>query len=131
MTRGPYWSARDEMRIKEWQLLLLRFAITRDPIDQAVAETAARPLDDPALPQAPTFTYFVRTTRDVCKDVSESRNEQAPSSLLKRFIIQIDDEHLRAAFSAALKPPCFPARRPRHRAAWRDRQDLWRGLLKR
>jgi hypothetical protein len=54
-------------RIREWLLLLLRFAITCDPKDQAAAFSIADEID--ALghqwrPSAPSF--FRRTSGEVC-----------------------------------------------------------------
>lgn len=124
------WTARDEQRVREWQLALLRFAITRDAIDRAAAETAAQPLDSAALQHAPSFTYFARVTRTVCKAIDDPRDEDA-ETILRRFVAQIGDRRLRAALCACLELHDLPARRPRPRAAWRERQDLWRGLPKR
>jgi hypothetical protein len=124
------WSARDEQRIGEWQFLLLRFAITRDPIDQAAAETAAQPLDAAAPQRTPSFTYFARTTRDICNAIADPRDEHT-ELILQRFAARIEDGRLRAAFCACLELQDDAGRRARRRAAWRDRQDLWRGLPKR
>jgi hypothetical protein len=124
------WSARDEQRIGEWLFLLLRFVITRDAIDLAAAESVARPLDAAALEATPSFTYFARTTRDICKAIAGPRDERA-ELILQRFVTQIEDKRLRDAFCACLELRDRSARRPRPRAAWRDRQDLWRGLPKR
>jgi hypothetical protein len=58
---------RQQQRIREWLLLLLRFAITRDPRDEAAAFVMADELDALGLywrPSAPGF--FLRTSRDVC-----------------------------------------------------------------
>jgi hypothetical protein len=130
MSERPQWSARDEQRVREWLLLLLRFAITRDAIDGAAAETAAGPLDAAAFQGTPSFNYFVRTTREVCKAIADPRNEHN-SLILQKFVTQIEDRRLKAAFRACLELPDNSAPRPRRRAAWRERQDLWRGLPKR
>jgi hypothetical protein len=73
-------------RIREWLLLLLRFAITCDPKDQAAVFAMADEID--ALgqqwrPSAPSF--FRRTSGEVCKaitardDRSEHRFSNATS----------------------------------------------------
>jgi hypothetical protein len=129
MSERPQWSARDEQRVREWLFLLLRFAITRDAIDGAAAETAAQPLDA-AFQGTPSFSYFTRTTCDICKAIAEPRNEHN-ALILQKFVTRIEDRRFRDAFCACLELPDDSAPRPRPRAAWRDRQDLWRGLPKR
>jgi hypothetical protein len=130
MGERPQWSAREEQRIGEWQFLLLRFAISRDAIDRAAAASAAQLLDPAAMKGAPSFTYFARTTRDVCKAIADPRDEHT-ELILQRFAARIEDRRLRAAFCACLELQDNAVRRPRPRAAWRDLQDLWRGLPKR
>jgi hypothetical protein len=129
MSERPQRLARDERRIVEWLFLLLRFAITRDPIDRAAALAAAMPLDEAATPHVRTFAYFARTTGQICAAIIGVRDEHA-CSMLQNFLERIDDERLRAAFSACLDLQVAPSRVPQ-RATWRDRHDLWRGLSKR
>jgi hypothetical protein len=130
MGKPPHFSARDERRLEEWQFLLLRFAITRDSIDRAAAESAARTLDATALEHAASFSYFQRTTRDVCSVMTDP-GAQRSKLMLQTFVSRIDDKRLKAAFSACLELTDIPVRSARPRADWRDRQDLWRGLPKR
>src|SRR5215467_9637688 len=62
---SQYWRAG---RIREWLLLLLRFAITRDPKDEAAVIAMADEMDALGLqwrPSAPSF--FRRTSSEVCK----------------------------------------------------------------
>jgi hypothetical protein len=124
-------SAHDEQRIRDWQFLVLRFAITRDTVDQAAAASAAQALDAAISRPAPSFTYFSRTTREICKAIAGARDEQSRQAL-QRFAACIDDARLRAAFLTSLGlQDRSVARTSRPRAAWRDRHDLWRGLPKR
>ena len=61
---SPDWRAG---RVQEWLLLLLRFAITRDPKDEAAALAMADEIDALGLrwrPSAPSF--FRRTSAQVC-----------------------------------------------------------------
>ena len=122
-------SRHNEQRLNEWQLLLLRFAITHDPIDQAAAPAAARPLDEAVPRHTQAFSYFARTTGRVCAAITSARSEDTRLTL-RRFLACIDDERLKAAFVAYLDLKEEPSRAPR-RAAWRDRSDLWRGLSRR
>src|SRR5262245_22762087 len=89
-------------RIREWLLLLLRFAITRDPKDQAAAFAVADELD--ALghqwrPSAPSF--FHRTSSEVCERII-ARDDPRCATILKGHIARIDDPRLRRAFHAAV-----------------------------
>ncbi len=122
--------SRDAQRIREWQFLLLRFAITGDAIDQAAAASVAQPLDAAVMQRAPSFTYFARTTSEICNAIAGPRDAHT-RSILQRFAARIDDERLRAAFVACLELEDRPALPARSRATWRDRHDIWRGLPKR
>jgi hypothetical protein len=89
-------------RIREWLLLLLRFAITCDPKDQAAVFAMADEID--ALgqqwrPSAPSF--FRRTSGEVCKAIT-ARDDPKRASILKRHIARIDDPRLRRAFQAVI-----------------------------
>lgn len=130
MGEHPQSSMRDQKRIWEWQFLLLHFAITRDPFDRSAAGTAAGLLDAAASPPASSFTYFARTTDAVCNAIANPYEPRA-RELLERFVQQIDDARLRAALRGCLDMQDTSVPRPRPRAAWRKRQDLWRGLPKR
>jgi hypothetical protein len=53
--------------VREWLLLLLRFAITRDPKDEAAALIMARELDCLGRqPERSAPTFFRRSSRDLC-----------------------------------------------------------------
>jgi hypothetical protein len=111
-------------RIREWLLLLLRFAITCDPNDKAAALALADEVD--GLGQqwhqsAPRF--FRRTTEEVCNAIIAPHNSRR-TSVLKRHIARIDDPRLRRAFHAAVD---IEQRLPLA-SAEAKRQNLWRGL---
>ena len=111
-------------RIREWLLLLLRFAITCDPKDQAAAFAVADEID--ALghrwrPSAPSF--FRRTSGEVCKMII-AFDDPRRAAILKRHIARIDDPRLRRAFQAAVdlergSPPA---------ACKKKQPDFWTGL---
>src|SRR5262245_47549961 len=111
-------------RIREWLLLLLRFAITRDPKDEAAVFAMADELD--ALghrwrPSAPNF--FRRTSSEVCQMII-ARDDPRRAAILKRHITRIDDPRLRRAFQAAVE-----LERGSPTAPYKEKcRDLWAGL---
>jgi hypothetical protein len=108
-------------RIREWLLLLLRFAITCDPKDKAAALAMADALGQQCHPSAPTF--FRRTTEEVCRAII-APDDPRRISILKKHIGRIDDPRLRRAFHAVVdieqRSPFAPSEA--------KRQNLWRGL---
>ena len=90
-----------ERKIREWLLLILRFAITREPRDRLAASAMADELDAVGgcwRPMAPRF--FVTTTAEVC-DAILGLGEQA-NVVLRTHIARISDPRLRGAFTAAV-----------------------------
>jgi len=112
------------VQVREWLLLLLRFAITRDRKDEAAALATADELD--ALgqqwrPSAPSF--FRKTSGEVCKAIV-APDDPRRIYILKKHIARIDDPQLRRAFQAAADIEQTSAS-----ALFRaKREDLWRGL---
>jgi hypothetical protein len=111
-------------RVREWLLLLLRFAITCDPKDQAAVFAMADEID--ALgqqwrPSAPSF--FRRTSGEVCKAIT-ARDDPKRAAILKSHIALMDDPRLRRAFQAAVNLE----RESRPPAGENKRQDLWTGV---
>src|SRR5262249_2470709 len=97
-------------RIREWLLLLLRFAITCDPKDQAAAFAMADEIDALGLewrPSAPSF--FRRTSGEVCAAITVLEDPRR-ITILEKHIARIDDPRMRGAFHAALGPG--PGSRP-------------------
>jgi len=112
-------------QVREWLLLLLRFAITLDSADRLAALALADEIDALVLqwrPSAPTF--FHRTTTEVCEAIS-ALDDPRRITVLKRHIAQIDNLALRRAFQAAvnIEEPTAPAKG--------KRPDLWSGLRRR
>ena len=94
--------AREAGRIREWLLLVLRFAVTWDPKDEAAAFAMADEIDALGLrwrPSAPSF--FRRTSREVC-EVITALDDPKRTGILKKHIARIDDPRLRRAFRAAV-----------------------------
>jgi hypothetical protein len=118
--------------VRAWLLLLLRFAVTREPADQSAALAMADELDSSGVrsrPAAPSF--FVRASTEVCEailGIGDGHND----AVLRRHIARIEDPRLRRAFQAAIglqqtsEPQQEDSKRKR-----RKNLDLWRGLPKR
>src|SRR5262245_10167923 len=111
-------------RIREWLLLLLRFAITCDPEDQAAAFAMADEIDALGLewrPSAPSF--FRRTSGEVCAAITALEDP-------KRATILKDHSHastildcgepfkLQSTLSEDRRLPPYEEKR----------RDLWAGL---
>jgi hypothetical protein len=111
-------------RIREWLLLLLRFAVTRDAKDEAAASAMGDEID--ALgqrwrPSGPRF--FCRTTDEVCKAMTAPAGAER-ATILNKHLARIDDPRLRQAFAAA----AGVERRPSPAFSKIDGQRLWAGL---
>jgi hypothetical protein len=117
----PDWHAG---RIREWLLLLLRFAITHDPKDEAAAIALADEMDALGLhwrPSAPSF--FRRTSDELCRAIT-ARDDPGRATILKRHLARIEDARLRRAFQAAVD---LAEPSPSGSARLKPR-DLWTGL---
>lgn len=89
-------------RIREWLLLLLRFAITWDPKDEAAAFAMADEIDGLGLQWRPSVpSFFRRTSREVCEAITALDNSKR-AAILKAHLARIDDLRLRRAFHAAV-----------------------------
>src|SRR5215831_4768744 len=84
----PDWGAR---QVREWLLLLLRFAVTSDPKDQSAALALADEIDALGLqwrPSAPTF--FRRTASEVCEAIT-ALDDPKRMAVLKRHLARIEN----------------------------------------
>jgi hypothetical protein len=129
MTVERHENALRVWNIREWLLSLLRFAVTREQSDHAIALSIADKLDSTGgqwWPAAPRF--FIRTTDEVCAAISVMADGRT-SAVLRQHLERIDDPRLRRAFQAALglqethEPDWKRETRPRAKS-----NDLWRGL---
>jgi hypothetical protein len=118
-----------DRKVRDWLLLLLRFAITREPSDRSAALAAADELDSLSgqwRPSGPRF--FLRTSEEVCTAIVSPATKHS-NAALRRHIARIQNLRLKQAFEAALgrqwtaKPPQEGAKNKRRRG-----QDLWKGL---
>jgi hypothetical protein len=113
------WGAR---QVREWLLLLLRFAVTSDAKDQSAALTLAEEIDARGLqwrPSAPTF--FRRSTEEACRAII-TLDDPKSTGILRRHLARIDDPVLKRAFRAAVNMGDVTA------ASTRKPRDLWFGL---
>jgi len=91
-----------ERKIREWLLLLLRFAVTRDPSDRSMLTAAADELDSIGgrwRSDAPSF--FQRTSREV-GDAIVAADDPRSMGILKKHLERIDDVRLRRSLAAAV-----------------------------
>jgi hypothetical protein len=117
-----------ELLVREWLLLLLRFAITRQPSDRSAVCAMAEQLDSPGQQVRPSaFRFFRRTSEEVCRAIVAGDGEN--ESIIRRYIARIDDSRLQRAFLAAVGLPTIPRHVRRSATNGRQRsQDLWKGL---
>ncbi len=90
-------------QIREWLLLILRFAVTRDSNDEAGVFGKADELNSLGLqwrPSAPSF--FRRTSAEICNAITVT-DDPKRAVILKRHLARIDDLRLRRAFEAAVE----------------------------
>jgi hypothetical protein len=126
--RSTHYSAvcppeRRAAQIREWLLLLLRFAITHDPNDRAVVLSIANEIDSLGARRtqsAPSF--FRRTSGEVCNAIVTA-DDPKRGAILAKHVARIEDLRLRRAFQAAIG---LADRRSQASAS--ARQDLWEGL---
>jgi hypothetical protein len=117
-----------DRKIREWLLILLRFAITRETADRAAVLAMADELDSLNVswrPSAPTF--FARTSSELCDAISGSHNGLDRGVLL-RHVTRISDPRLRRAFQGALNLKEGAEVLSARKTAKTNREDLWRGL---
>lgn len=125
---------RQSEQIKNWLLMLLRFAVTRDNADRMSILKMARDIDhqNPALGDT-SFSFFVRTSAKICDAIVAHCDSNRRATLIRYFNC-IDDRRLRVALEAATECHFVEAETPRlskeatypksrHRGA-----DLWKGL---
>jgi hypothetical protein len=89
---------RPERKLQQWQLRLLCFAVTRDPDDRAAAFSFAAELDALGRDGYRGFSFFFRTSREVCDAILASGHQRSEATL-RRHASRIEDPQLEARFS--------------------------------
>ena len=113
-----------EKKIREWLLLLLRFAVTREREDRAAAQSFAEELDGiGASRRLARPSFFQRTNNEICDAIQTVENPKR-AAILRRHIARIPEQRLRRAFSAALGLTKAEVQPP----ARGKTIDLWKGL---
>lgn len=114
------------LRIEDWLLLVLRFAITRKQSDRVVVFAAAADINRLGrASRAADFMFFTKASREVCDAIVDDDSPNRTAAL-RRHMGKIENDCLRRAFEAAvhIEQPAIKADKPRNRR----RHDLWRGL---
>jgi hypothetical protein len=126
-TYSPDWSAR---MVREWLLLLLRFAVTGQPSDRLATSAMAEQLDSLGTRRPPGAAprFFRRTSEEVCRAIIAAGDGRS-NAVLRKHIARIDDPRLRRAFQAAVGiAPTSRSSPSTKRDKRRKNQDLWKGL---
>jgi hypothetical protein len=108
--------------IREWLLLLLRFAVTREQADAAAIIAAATDLDSIALERSESAPSFFRRASAELRNAIVGRDDPKQMAVLRQHLARIDEVRLRRAFQAAVDLK-------ENRRSRKDRtHDLWAGL---
>jgi len=124
---GPHdWRER---KIREWLLLLLLFAVTLEPTDQAAALAAADELDALGVRWKRTApSFFVKTSVEVSNAII-TVSEGSSHAVLRRHLARLDDPRLRRAFRAAVGlQETSDVQQEIAQSKRRKNPDLWKGL---
>jgi phytoene dehydrogenase-like protein len=116
-----------DRKVRDWLLLLLRFAITRELADRSAVLAAADELDALGLRWRPANpSFFLRTSREVCDAILATRDRN-DNEVLRTHVARIDDPRLRRAFRAAVGLQ-ETVERPLRAPTTNRRSELWKGL---
>lgn len=120
-------SAKDDLlKVREWLLAILRFAITLQAADRTAALTMAESMDRLGANVAlASFDFFVRTSI-AFRDGIAAGGDPEKTAALRRQLKRIEDEWLRRAFEAVLGEGLAKPRSGRPRTP--ERNYLFRGL---
>ena len=115
-----------DRKVREWLLLLLRFAVTREPSDQSAALAMAVTELLGAAVEARGAT-FSGQDHEVCRAIL-AVNDGHNSAVLKMHAARIADPRLRRAFQAAVG--FQQASTAQQESRERKAPNLWKGLPK-
>ena len=93
------WQAN---KIRDWLLAIVRFAITLEQADRQTVLDIALEMDGLGfLPGRSSFSYFLRTSTDVCRAIAD-RDDPDRTAILRRHVGAIDDRRLRQVTASAI-----------------------------
>jgi len=114
-----------DKKIREWQLLLLRFAIMREPADRSAVSAFAEELDSVGFSWRPaTPSFFRRTSEEVCAAI-KAEDTPKQMAVLRKHASRIVDLRLRRAFEGAVGLHQSSCKQPTLK---RKESGLWNGL---
>ena len=93
------WQAN---KIRDWLLAIVRFAITLEQADRQTVLDIALEMDGLGfLPGRSSFSYFLRTSTEVCRAIAD-RDDPDRTAILRRHVGAIDDRRLRQVTASAI-----------------------------
>jgi hypothetical protein len=116
-----------DRKLREWLLLLLRYAVTQEPSDRSAVLAMGEELDSIGQwrPSAPRF--FLKISVEVCTAIP-APNDWDNHRVLLRHITRIEDLRLRRAFRAAVGLEEAVGPQQQAEGKRRNNQNLWKGL---
>jgi hypothetical protein len=124
----PGHDERRRRKVREWLLLLLRFAVTRHSRDRQAVMALAAELDSAGARWTGAPSFFARTSWEVCQAIT-AQCDPASLAVLAKHSERIEDVRLRLAFQAAagIEPPAVSSPTPGKGKRGKT-DDLWKGL---
>jgi hypothetical protein len=118
-----------DRKVREWLLLLLRLAVTREATDQVAALAMADQLDSLGIGwKRAKPSFFVKTSIEVSNAILAVRDGDN-NTVLRRHLARIDDPRLRRAFRAAVGlQETSEMQEESAEDKRRKYADLWKGL---
>lgn len=115
------------MKVRDWLLAILRFAVTLEQTDRATVLAIAEELDRAGSLGA-SFSFFIRISTELCNAIAD-KDDPKRVATLRSHLDRINDQRLRRAFDAAIEfeDTCQIASSV-HKIRKRGNQDLWKGL---
>ncbi len=118
-----------DRKVREWLLLLLRFAVTREATDQVAALALADQLDSLGIGwKRAKPGFFFKTSIEVSNAILALRDREN-DNVLRTHLARIDDPRLKMAFQAAAGLHDASETQAGNAEDKRRKQpDLWKGL---
>ena len=117
------------MKVRDWLLATLRFAVTLEQTDRATVLAIAKNMDQSGSRLASTaFAFFIRTSTELCNAIAD-KDDPKRVATLRSHLERIDDHRLQRAFEAAIEfgDTCQIVEST-NKIRKRGGQDIWKGL---